>query len=93
MATTNHHPFLLLQLWLQVDHTKHPHVGTRTLLEVEEEIYDACIDKGVLLCRGSWFRAEPDRPLTELFFLATYAAAAETALGRIAAEALSASGL
>ena len=49
--------------------------SSRALLEVEEEIYDACIEKGVLLCRGSWFRAEPGQPLRELFFRTTYAAA------------------
>lgn len=29
----------------------------------------------MLLCRGSWFRAEPDQPLRELFFRTTYATA------------------
>ena len=29
----------------------------------------------MLLCRGSWFRAEPDQPLRELFVRTTYAAA------------------
>ncbi|KAK8126849.1 pyridoxal phosphate-dependent transferase [Apiospora kogelbergensis] len=64
-------------LWLKVDHTRHPHAATKTLLQLEEEIFDSCIEKGVLACRGSWFRAEHDKPLSGLFFRTTYAAASE----------------
>ncbi|KAK8140122.1 aromatic amino acid aminotransferase [Apiospora sp. TS-2023a] len=64
-------------LWLKVDHTRHPHASSKSLLELEEEIFDSCIDKGVLACRGSWFSAEPDRPQSGLFFRTTYAAASE----------------
>lgn len=69
--------FPLPKLWLQVDHTRHPHAARKSLLELEEEIFDSCIDRGVLACRGSWFRAEPGRPLSGLFFRTTYAAASE----------------
>ncbi|KAK8087817.1 aromatic aminotransferase Aro8 [Apiospora hydei] len=65
------------QLWLKVDHTRHPHASDKSLLELEEEIFDSCIERGVLACRGSWFRAEHDRPLSGLFFRTTYAAASE----------------
>ncbi|KAK9775720.1 putative Aminotransferase class I/classII domain-containing protein [Seiridium cardinale] len=65
------------QLWLKVDHTKHPHVSRKTLIEIEEEIFDSCIEKGVLACRGSWFLAEHDKPLTSLFFRTTFASASE----------------
>lgn len=34
-----------------------------------------CIEKGVLVGRGSWFLAEKDRPPSQLFFRATFAAA------------------
>ncbi|KAK7968896.1 Aromatic amino acid aminotransferase [Apiospora saccharicola] len=64
-------------LWLKVDHTRHPHASSKSLLELEEQIFDSCIDKGVLACRGSWFSAEPDRPQSGLFFRTTYAAASE----------------
>ncbi|KAK8875047.1 PLP-dependent transferase [Apiospora arundinis] len=64
-------------LWLKVDHTRHPLAATKSLLELEEEIFDSGIDKGVLACRGSWFRAEHDKPLSGLFFRTTYAAASE----------------
>ncbi|ETS87048.1 hypothetical protein PFICI_00876 [Pestalotiopsis fici W106-1] len=64
-------------MWLQVDHEQHPGVKTKSLLEIEEEIFDACIDQGVLTCRGSWFRAEHDKPPTSLFFRTTFASASE----------------
>ncbi|KAK7941385.1 aromatic aminotransferase Aro8 [Apiospora aurea] len=56
--------FLPGELWLKVDHTRHPHASDKSLLELEEEIFDSCIERGVLACRGSWFRAEHDRPLS-----------------------------
>ncbi|KAJ3485106.1 hypothetical protein NLG97_g6890 [Lecanicillium saksenae] len=62
-------------VWLTVDHTKHPDHGKRRLEEIEQEIFDACIDAGVLVARGSWFRAEPHAPLSGLCFRATYAMA------------------
>ncbi len=63
------------QHWLSVDHLQHPDVGSRSLLDIEEEIYNLCIEKGVLIGRGSWFRAEQDKPPRGLFFRATHAAA------------------
>ncbi|TPX08929.1 uncharacterized protein E0L32_009633 [Thyridium curvatum] len=61
--------------WLKVDHTQHPDAGSKSIVEIEEDIFDRCIDKGVLVARGSWFVAEHGRPPTNLFFRATYAAA------------------
>ncbi|KAK3337184.1 pyridoxal phosphate-dependent transferase [Cercophora scortea] len=61
--------------WLKVDHTLHLDAGTRSILEIEEDIFDRCIAKGVLVGRGSWFRAEKDTDPTEMFFRATFAAA------------------
>ncbi|KAK3953153.1 pyridoxal phosphate-dependent transferase [Pseudoneurospora amorphoporcata] len=62
--------------WLKVDHTQHPVIQAgKAILEVEEEIYNSCIAKGVLVARGSWFRAEQDTEPNELFFRATFAAA------------------
>ncbi|OTB02327.1 hypothetical protein M426DRAFT_322759 [Hypoxylon sp. CI-4A] len=69
-------------LWLKVDHTQHPHATTKSILEIEEEIFDSCIDKGVLAIRGSWFRAEQDVPPTGLFFRVTFAAASEEDMAR-----------
>ncbi|KAL6858596.1 pyridoxal phosphate-dependent transferase [Trichoderma novae-zelandiae] len=62
-------------LWFTVDHTKHPSAGTRSLEEIEQEIFDSCIKAGVLVARGSWFLTEKDAPLTSLHFRATFAAA------------------
>ncbi|KAI1335887.1 pyridoxal phosphate-dependent transferase [Xylariaceae sp. FL0016] len=64
-------------LWLHVDHTKHPEASTKTILEMEADIFDSCIEKGVLACRGSWFRAEHDVAPRSLFFRVTFAAASE----------------
>ena len=63
------------QHWLRVDHTRHPDADTRSILEIEEDIFDRCIGHGVLVGRGSWFRAEQDKPPTGLYFRATYASA------------------
>ena len=56
---------------------KCPKSRTCERLEIEEEIFEACIDQGVLTCRGSWFRAEHDKPPTSLFFRTTFASASE----------------
>lgn len=64
-----------IQLWLKVDYSKHPQSGVKTLEDVEQEIFDSCIDGGVLVARGSWFLAEKEKPMPGLFFRATYAAA------------------
>ncbi|CAK7205654.1 Aromatic/aminoadipate aminotransferase 1 [Sporothrix eucalyptigena] len=66
--------------WLKVDHTKHPDHGKRSILELEEEIFNLCIEKGVLVGRGSWFAAEPDQPQAGLFFRTTFAAASASAM-------------
>ncbi len=64
-----------MQMWFTVDHAKHPSAGKRSLEEIEEEIFDACIESGVLIARGSWFRAEQDKALPGLYFRATFASA------------------
>ncbi|KAK0657352.1 pyridoxal phosphate-dependent transferase [Cercophora newfieldiana] len=63
--------------WLKVDHTLHPSYPARSILDIEEEIFNRCIDGGVLVGRGSWFRAEHDKPPSGLYFRATFAAATE----------------
>jgi aromatic amino acid aminotransferase I / 2-aminoadipate transaminase len=52
------------------------------ILAIEEEIFNSCIANGVLACRGSWFQAEPDQPLSGLFFRTTYAAASEDSMAK-----------
>ena len=77
-----------MQLWLKLDISKHPHYPKRSILELEEEIFHAALDKGVLCARGSWFRADPQTPPKELFFRVTFASASEEAMG-LAIERLS----
>jgi aromatic amino acid aminotransferase I len=62
-------------LWLKVDTSEHPQAGTRSLKEIEGEIFNSCINSGVLVARGSWFQTEKDTPLPGLFFRATFASA------------------
>jgi aromatic amino acid aminotransferase I len=67
-----------LQLWFKVDHTKYPSTRTKTLLELEDEVFLAAIDEGVLVSKGSWFIAERETFVPrELFLRATFAAASE----------------
>ncbi|KAI5927671.1 pyridoxal phosphate-dependent transferase [Camillea tinctor] len=66
-------------LWLAIDHTKHPDFArgkNKSILDIEQDLFDACIEQGVLACRGSWFRAETDKDPSGLFFRVTFAAAA-----------------
>ena len=65
-----------MQHWIKVDWRKHP--GFRAGKDhdaIEEAIFKASIDKGVLLSKGSWFLAERSQPETDMFFRATFAAA------------------
>lgn len=64
-------------MWLKVNYAAHPQASTRSLLEIEEEIYNTAIANGVLVCRGSWFSAEPGKPPRGMFFRTTYAASSE----------------
>ncbi|KAH9210957.1 pyridoxal phosphate-dependent transferase [Leptodontidium sp. 2 PMI_412] len=65
-------------LWLKVNWHLHPYAKTKTLSEIEEEIFLAAVDEGVLVSKGSWFIAERNGFVqTEMFFRATFAAAAE----------------
>lgn len=60
---------------MRVDYEKHPRISNRSMLDVEKEIFDACIDSGVLVARGSWFQTEKEKPLPGLYFRATFASA------------------
>lgn len=62
-------------MWLKVDHKQHPDFEKRTIFEIEEEIFNSCIENGVLVARGSWFQTEKEKPLSGLYFRTTYAAA------------------
>ncbi|KAK3383161.1 pyridoxal phosphate-dependent transferase [Lasiosphaeria ovina] len=64
--------------WLKIAHEAHPDAGSKSVLAIEDDIFNRCIAKGVLVARGSWFRTERGEhasPPTDLFFRATFAAA------------------
>lgn len=61
--------------WLKINYGCHPNSKIYSTLDIEEEIFAACLKRGVLLAKGSWFRAEPDLPLQGVFFRLTFAAA------------------
>lgn len=59
-----------------MDWHKHPAAKTKSILEIEEEVFLAAVEQGVLVSKGSWFSAERENFVpTELFFRATFAAA------------------
>ncbi|KAI1433765.1 putative L-kynurenine/alpha-aminoadipate aminotransferase [Xylaria sp. CBS 124048] len=63
-------------LWLRVDHTRHPSAGKKSILEIEAAIFESCIERGVLVCPGSWFLAGgEDVEPSGLCFRTTFAAA------------------
>lgn len=67
--------------WIGIDHTKHPdyvkeEFSHDKLIELEEKVFLAGVEKGVLMARGSWFRAEKDTD-EKLFVRTTFAAASE----------------
>ena len=93
-------PMAGMFFWIHVDHTKHPLFSALTsnsppqttasiLQQIEYQIFTTGVQKyGVLVGRGSWFRAECDTD-EKLFFRMTFAAASEEkieeAVGRFAA--------
>ena len=62
--------------WIKVDWQKYPATkGSKSMLEIENEIFLAAIDGGTLTSKGSWFRAEVGNPGNDMFFRTTFAAA------------------
>ena len=61
--------------WIKINWQQHPGKDSKSLLEIEDEIFHAAIDRGALTSKGSWFRAETDHPGKDVFFRTTFAAA------------------
>ena len=61
--------------WIKIDWRRHPLYISKSMVDIEDEIYHAAIDRGTLTSRGSWFRAETGDPGNDMFFRATFAAA------------------
>ncbi|KAF3907096.1 hypothetical protein ABW21_db0202306 [Orbilia brochopaga] len=67
-------------LWFKLRIERHPAFGKKSLLEMEQEIFEAVIDQKTLLAKGSWFFAEQGGRHPDLYFRATFAAAEEGAM-------------
>ncbi|KAJ9223575.1 hypothetical protein DTO271D3_5883 [Paecilomyces variotii] len=62
--------------WVEVDWRKHPGLTTEAShSDIEESIFQAAIDRGVLVSRGSWFKADRSAAEERMFFRSTFAAA------------------
>ena len=61
--------------WIKIDWQSHPSKGSKSMLEIEDEIFHASINRGALTSKGSWFRAESNNPGNDMFFRTTFAAA------------------
>ncbi|KAL4864817.1 hypothetical protein BDV12DRAFT_7227 [Aspergillus spectabilis] len=63
--------------WIEIDWKKHPELTSgKTRDSIEETLFHAAVDNGVLVSRGSWFKAA-GRTEDKMFFRATFAAASE----------------
>ncbi|KAH7254912.1 Aromatic/aminoadipate aminotransferase 1 [Fusarium solani] len=61
--------------WLQVDWKKHPSASSRSITEIEHEIFMTSIEHRALVIKGSFFYANKAEEHDALFFRTTYAAA------------------
>ncbi|KAF4548317.1 Aromatic amino acid aminotransferase-like protein [Elsinoe fawcettii] len=63
--------------WMKVEFKQHPKFksGEKSVLELEEDIFQASIRKGALVMKGSFFYADDEVVHDTMFFRATYAAA------------------
>jgi aromatic amino acid aminotransferase I len=74
---TENNTKMSLQHWIQIDWEKHPELTSgKTRDSIEEALFHAAINNGVLVSRGSWFKAAGASE-DKLFFRATFAAASE----------------
>ncbi|PHH73296.1 hypothetical protein CDD80_3914 [Ophiocordyceps camponoti-rufipedis] len=75
-----HPPSAGMFMWLKVDYEQHPRAGERSVGQIEEDIFQACIEGGVLVARGSWFQADKEKALPGLYFRTTFAASSPEAM-------------
>ncbi|CAJ0552308.1 Ff.00g062870.m01.CDS01 [Fusarium sp. VM40] len=61
--------------WLRVDWQKYPGAGLKSLVDIEEDIWHNAIAEGTLVARGSWFNTMKEKPIQDIFFRTTFAAA------------------
>lgn len=60
--------------WIKIEWQKHPMAASKTMLEIEDEIFHAAINGGTLTSKGSWFRADTRDPGNDMYFRTTFAA-------------------
>ncbi|KAH8746587.1 pyridoxal phosphate-dependent transferase [Diaporthe sp. PMI_573] len=60
---------------LRVDWRKYPDTASKSLSDIEKEIWRETIAQGALMARGSWFNAAKEKPTDEIFYRTTFAAA------------------
>ncbi|KAF8424635.1 aromatic amino acid aminotransferas-like protein [Tirmania nivea] len=73
-------PIAGMFLWLHVDGSKHPEFRKRSLHSIEQEIFQTAVENKVLISPGSWFCADRNVEINQLFFRATFAAAQADAM-------------
>ncbi|RMJ20272.1 hypothetical protein CDV36_000028 [Fusarium kuroshium] len=61
--------------WLQIDWKKHPNASSKSITEIEHEIFMASIEHRALVIKGSFFYANKAEEHDTLFFRTMYAAA------------------
>ena len=61
--------------WISLDMAKYP--TAKDAQSIENEVFQALLDRGVLVTPGSYFLSEKDKPLEKVFFRATFAAAVD----------------
>jgi aromatic amino acid aminotransferase I len=61
--------------WIQIDASKHPDFGKKSVKDMEDEVHEAALKESVLVAPGSYFLADQNKELETLFFRATFAAA------------------
>ena len=63
--------------WVGIDWQKHPRAKEGlTLLEVEDLVFTRAVERGVLVSKGSWFRAQKDAG-EDMYFRLTFSAERE----------------
>ncbi|KAA8905463.1 pyridoxal phosphate-dependent transferase [Sphaerosporella brunnea] len=61
--------------WINLDVSKHPEFGKKSVAEIEQAVFRTSVASGVLVTPGSYFMADQENELEKVFFRATFAAA------------------
>jgi aromatic amino acid aminotransferase I len=61
--------------WVNLDVSKHPDFGKKSVRDIEQAVFKVAVANGVLVTPGSYFLADQENELEKVFFRATFAAA------------------